>query len=95
MKTVWTEHLKDQEEIEKFKKSVVHSKWVLEHLRTILNKLQEGLEKQERSPRTYDKPNWEYRQAHCNGYLQALVDIQNLINLDQKETDDQSRQSTN
>lgn len=86
MKTVWTEHLKDSDEIVQFEKSIKHSKWILEHLGVILGKIERGLQRQERSPKAYDNPNWEYRQAHANGYLQCLYDVKDLINLDQKDT---------
>ena len=85
MITAWTENLKTQEEKVRFEDGLRHSKWLLTRLNEILDKIKNGILQTERSPKNYDKPNWEYRQAHANGYLQCLNDIKILINLDHKE----------
>lgn len=85
MITAWTDHLKDQDEKLQFEKSLRNSKWMLEHLSLLLDKIEKGLDIQELSPRVYDAPNWDYRQAHANGFRQCLSKIKSLINLDQKE----------
>jgi len=85
MKTAWTQHLTDPEEKVKFEESVLHSKWILEHLSTLLDMMEKSLNRQEISPRAYDQPNWDYRQAHANGYRQCLNNIQELLTLDRKE----------
>lgn len=86
MKTIWTDHLRDQDEKAQFEKSLRHSSWILEHIGTLLGRMEKSLDKQELSPRAYDQPNWDYRQAHANGFRQCLNNIKDLINLDQKDT---------
>ncbi len=88
MITAWTENLKTQEEKDRFQDGLQHSKWLFVRLGELLDKIQRGILHTERSPKNYDKPNWEYRQAHAKGYLQCLNDIKNLINLDHKESND-------
>lgn len=85
MKTVWTQHIKDPEEKAKFEEGVRHNRWILDHLKSILDKMDKDFERAELSPKMYDLPNWENRQAHSNGYRQCLNSIRNLINLDQEE----------
>jgi hypothetical protein len=92
MITAWTENLKTQEERDRFQDGLKHSKWLFSRMTELLDKIQRGILQTERSPKNYDKPNWQYRQAHANGYLQCLNDIKSLINLDPKEPHD--RQST-
>lgn len=88
MKTVWTAHLETQNEKDQFKTSLLHSRWIFDRQLEILNSLDRGLERQELSPKAYDSPNWQYRQAHANGYRQCLSMIKDLINLDHKEQND-------
>lgn len=85
MKTIWTQHLDTEEERVKFEESLRGSRWLLDRLNEILLSLERGLDKQEMSPRAYDEPNWDYRQAHCNGYRQCLQTMKDLITLDRKE----------
>lgn len=88
MKTVWTAHIKDPEEKIKYERSLRNSKWILDRQQEILEAIERGLNRQERSPKAYDSPNWEYRQAHSNGYQQCLYEIKDLINLDPKDSND-------
>lgn len=88
MKSAWTQHITDDKEKVQFQASVIHSKWILEHLTLLLDKMEEGLEQQELSPRAYDQPNWDYRQAHANGFRQCLQKVKSLITLDQKDTNE-------
>jgi predicted FMN-binding regulatory protein PaiB len=39
----------------------------------------------------YALPNWDYRQAHYNGYVDCLKHIQFLINLDHKDNEQSIR----
>lgn len=87
----WTHHIKEADKKDQYQKSLIHSKWILEDLDKILTRMGTSLERQERSPQAYDCVNWAERQAHTNGFLQCLHKIKFLINLDQKETNnDQS-----
>lgn len=81
----WTSHLKDQEEIEKFKKSLQSSRWLLDRLKAIIEEEELGLNTSELSNKQYDNPNWPNLQAHKNGYRQALSVFKKLTNLDQKD----------
>lgn len=92
MYTKWTSHLQEQEEKEKFQRAVRGSKPVLERLKDILNDQENELNRAETDPRNYEVPNWDYRQAHNNGYRQCLYILKKLIDLDQQETNN-GRQS--
>ena len=85
MISAWTKHLKSEEEKEKFKNSVLGSKVVLERLQNILKEIETEQDQIERSPKLYDMPNWDYRQAHLNGFKDCLLKVKFLINLDQKD----------
>lgn len=83
MKTVWTEHIKDPEEKQKFETYVSHSKELLERLSVIIERKLSSLDSSETTLEAYDKPNWQYRQAHKNGYRSCAKSILDLINPDQ------------
>jgi hypothetical protein len=83
MITAWTKHCKSPEEVEQFKQSLKRVGWVLEHIKTLVNT--DGIEASEISPKSYDNPNWPYRQAHANGYKQAVKDFHKLLTLDQDD----------
>lgn len=88
MYSIWTKHLKDKEDKDKFEASIKHSKWVLDRLDIVLDEMQRNVEATEISAKVYDKPNWSHWQAHHNGYKNCIQSIKKLINLDQKETHD-------
>jgi len=94
MYVAWTKHLQDTKEKEDFKRTVYGSKTVLERLTSILNEMETDLNTVEISPKTYEVPNWDYRQAHNNGYRQCLNILKKLINLDQQKEEIDDRQST-
>lgn len=85
MITAWTEHLKDPDEKQRFEDGLRHAKWIFDRQRELLKAVENGLDRQEISPKAYDSPNWSYRQAHSNGYRQCLNDMRTIINLDPKE----------
>lgn len=87
MITAWTQG-KTAEEKEQYIRSLRNSRWILDDLSKIIQKHDADLEYKEISPRAYDNANWPYRQAHTNGYRQAMRTILNLIDL--KDTDDRS-----
>ncbi len=82
MITAWTQHLPSDEK-EQYKQSLLRAKWVLDDLRRLVEKNLASVEGSEISPKSYENPNWGYRQAHANGYKQALRDFSKLITLDQ------------
>lgn len=81
----WTNHLKDPEEKERFKKYILGSKTLLERQTAIIDEMEKGLDVQESDPSQYDSPSWAALQADRNGYRRALRAIKKLNNLDQKE----------
>jgi hypothetical protein len=83
--TAWTKHLKTDEERHQYTESLHRVKWVLDHLKELISSSFTSVERAEISPTSYDNPNWAYRQAHANGYKQALTDFTKLLTLDQKE----------
>jgi hypothetical protein len=90
MITKWTSHLKSEDEIKRFRNEILGSKNVLKRQLDILNEMKEDAEQHELNTKVYDVPNWDYRQADVNGYKRCLKQISKLINLDQKENNDQS-----
>lgn len=85
MITAWTKHCKSDEEKEIYQLSLLRVKWVLDHAKELLAYNQGSIEAAEMSPKSYDNPNWAYRQAHANGYKQAMADVSKLLTLDPKE----------
>lgn len=82
----WTKHLSDQKEREQFKREVEGARRVLDRLAYILKEYEVSLNRSETDLTTYELPNWDYRQAHKNGYRACLSRILELITLDHKET---------
>lgn len=85
MITAWTDNLKTAEEKERFKNSVLSSRVVLDRLNEILSKMKDDTEMKERSTETYSVPNWDYRQAHVNGFMDCLKKVQKIITLNDQE----------
>jgi len=86
MISAWTKHLKTEEEKDRFAKGLMASKHVLDRLQELLDQEKAALESAEISPKMYDSPNWDYKQAHTNGFKSALRTVSKIINLDQKDT---------
>lgn len=86
MISAWTDHLKDPEEKERFKKHILSSKAVLERLQEILNQIEDDYDRTELNSKIYDLPNWDYRQADMNGGRRMKRTISRIINLDQQDT---------
>jgi len=85
MITAWTKHLKDPEDKKKFEDSLLHTRWLLDHLKKLIEEDLTGLDRSETDIRTFDQPNWAYRQAFKNGCRMSYNRILTLINLDQKD----------
>lgn len=81
----WTSHLKDEEDKQLFRNSVLGARDVLERLRQMVEEDEEALNYSEANPKSYSEPNWDYRQAHKNGMRQQIYQIKAMINLDRKE----------
>jgi hypothetical protein len=83
--TAWTKHLKTEVEKSQYVESLHRVKWILDHIKELIKSSADSLESSEVSPASYDNVNWAYRQAHSNGYKQALRDFTKLLTLDQEE----------
>lgn len=84
MYSAWTKHIKDPEEKKKFEHSVLASKHILDHIKTILDDMEKGLTQDEFKKEHYEKPSWAFRQAHDNGYRHCLKMVKTLIDLDKQ-----------
>lgn len=78
----WTSHLKTDKEKEDFAKEVQGSKRVLDRLKEMVTEQEQELNQVEITAKTYEIPNWDYRQAHNNGYRQCLYLIKRIVDLD-------------
>lgn len=85
MISAWTKHLKTDEEKDRLKTHILGSKPVLNRLKELVSEELDGLDQRELNDKIYDLPNWDYRQAHGNGYRQAMKVINKIITLDQEE----------
>lgn len=86
MISAWTSHLETEEEKQRFKNQVLGSKAVLDRLAQLLAQREKDMEVIELNTTVYDRPNWDYRQAHNNGFKACLKSITVLLTtLDQKE----------
>lgn len=94
MISAWTKRCKTEEEKQQYKESLTRVKWVLEDLKALVETNVSSIELQETSPKSYDSPNWAYRQAHANGYKEAMRDFTKLITLDPKEDNARPGQPT-
>ena len=81
----WTQHLKEPEDQERFRASLLGQKWLLNRLSDILDEEEQGIDRSEMSSKVYDTSNWAYLQAHKNGYRQALSVLKKLVTLDPQE----------
>lgn len=79
MKTVWLDGLRTSEERENFKAQILSSKNVLDKL----NKIVYNMYNQKRDVEfsDYDSPSWLAKQAHANGYCEALRSILEILDV--------------
>jgi len=80
--TAWTQDCTSTDEKEQLQKSIYSSKPVLDRLGKIIRKELSTLEVAEISPNFYETPNWDYKQAHTNGFKSAIRMVLKVINLD-------------
>lgn len=82
---IWVKHLRNPKEQEKFKNTLLGSKTILERQTKVLSEKEEEVEKEILDKKSFDLPNWDYRQAYNNGYIAGLQYIKKLNTLDQQE----------
>ena len=80
IKLEWLKGLSADEAAKK-KLSVLSSRPIFEDLIEILKTKQEGLAK---DTYDYDVPSWSHKQAHTNGYIQALSDVISLLTITER-----------
>lgn len=86
MQIIWTKNIKDPEEKVRFENSLIGSRHVINRLKEILKEIEEeDLDRSEIDPKVYDSPSWSHKQAHKNGFRQALRIVDTIITLDPKE----------
>lgn len=78
MNLAWTKHLDHGADVQAHLQGIKHS-YQLDYLQMLLTEMKESEERKEQSSDTYDKPNWDYRQADRNGYIRCLNSIINLL----------------
>jgi hypothetical protein len=81
----WTQHLKDPEERTAFESSILGSKRVLNRLMEILQEDETALDRSEIDIKTFEHPNWAYKQAYKNGQRNCIANLKKLIDLDQQK----------
>lgn len=85
MNLAWTKNLSSDDDKTRFKQNLLSSRGVLERLQELLDEEKRGLEAAEISPKIFDSPNWDYKQAYGNGFKACLKMVSNLIYIDPKE----------
>jgi hypothetical protein len=85
MISAWTKNLSSQDETERFKRHLLSSRPILERLQELLDEEKRGIDAADISPKIFDLPNWDYRQAYGNGFRAALSMVGALIYIDPKE----------
>lgn len=85
MKIRWTQHIRNEDEKQRFNNTVWSAKVVLDRALDILKEEENAMERTELSLDTFEKPNWAERQAYMNGYKKALRIAQDILNLDQQK----------
>ncbi len=73
---LWLKHLKEEESRREFEGLVLAANGPLSRLKTILAE-----KKKEMKGADYSDASWAYRQAHENGYNEALSDIAAILPL--------------
>lgn len=85
MYTKWTQTIRDPADKDRFEKQIYSAKPVLNRLIDILREDERALNHSETDLKTFESPNWHYRQAFKNGQRNKLEDVLKLIDLDQQE----------
>lgn len=76
VKLVWLSHLQDKEEKEKFKQAILSRQDIWDRLKHIV---EDRVEAKEMNYDDYDSPSWAYKQAHANGYKEALLELYDIL----------------
>lgn len=83
MQHQWFSNLpKDKQE--EFKRTVLNSTLVLDKAKEIVYNM--SITESQVGTTDYDSPSWSHRQADRNGYLRALREVVDLLNVSDRET---------
>lgn len=77
---MWTSHLKEDEKKD-FADSVRNSRHILDRLEQIVQSKIDSNDRWAAGPDMFSNPNYTHLLAYVNGYVKALREIQELINL--------------
>lgn len=75
VKIVWLSHLKPEER-DSFKQQILSKQDVWDRLKAIIADKDEA---KEMVFKDYDNASWAYKQAHANGYREALAELYDLL----------------
>jgi len=81
LKTIWYNHLTDEEEILDFKRRVLGAIDILRRLDIMTRDKVTNISTTRISTRTYDNASWPYLHAHLNGKEEAYLEILSILNL--------------
>ncbi len=76
VKLVWLSHIQDKEEKERFKQAILSRQDIWDRLKHIV---EDRVEAKEMHFDDYDSPSWAYKQAHANGYKEALLELYDIL----------------
>lgn len=76
VKLVWLSTIKDKEEKDRFKQRILANQDLWDRLKQII---EDRLEGKEMTYDDYDSPSWSHKQAHANGYREALFELYDLL----------------
>lgn len=78
----WVSHLKDQQDRDKFERSVAN--WlndpITQRYLVLIEQIEQKLNRTESGSEQYDNPSWAHKQAHTNGMKHAFRLIKELTN---------------
>jgi hypothetical protein len=77
--TRWTQHLKSEEQKERFLQALRNDTLVLGRLKDIIEEDIAALQRREVRTDSYDSPSWAFQQAHYNGVRQQLLALHDLL----------------
>lgn len=85
MITEWTKHLKDPQEKAEFEQYVKSTKRLLERLTQLIDEREYSLDRSETDMKSFDQPNWDYKQAYKNGFRACLNIMKKLVDIDHSQ----------
>ena len=75
----WTQHLKTEEQKERFLQALRNDTLVLGRLKEVIEEDLAALSRREVRTDSYESPSWAFQQAHYNGVKQQLLALRDLL----------------